>query len=121
VEARCAEPGLPAAAHTRRALSRRNCIGQRALRKTYGKPFDKITETQRQEFLVALSAGKVTFENGPPARVFFGTLYQNVIEGMFSDPIHGGNPTGPVGALTYWAADAIRNRYIKNPGPLVSA
>jgi gluconate 2-dehydrogenase alpha chain len=31
------------------------------------------------------------------------------------------NPTGPVGALAYWTADAIKNRYIKNPGPLVSA
>jgi gluconate 2-dehydrogenase alpha chain len=31
------------------------------------------------------------------------------------------NPTGPVGALTYWAADAIKIRYIKNPGPLISA
>ena len=31
------------------------------------------------------------------------------------------NPTGPVGALAYWCADAIRNRYLKNPGPLVSA
>ena len=29
------------------------------------------------------------------------------------------NPTGPVGALTYWAADAIKNRYVKNPGALV--
>ena len=29
------------------------------------------------------------------------------------------NPTGPVGALTYWAADAIKNRYIKNPRALV--
>ncbi|TIS95743.1 MAG: GMC family oxidoreductase, partial [Mesorhizobium sp.] len=30
----------------------------------------------------------------------------------------GKNPTGPVGALAYWAADAIKN-YLKNPGPLV--
>ena len=29
------------------------------------------------------------------------------------------NPTGPVGALAYWAADAIKNKYIKNPGSLV--
>ena len=29
------------------------------------------------------------------------------------------NPTGPVGALAYWTADAIKNRYLKNPGPLV--
>ena len=28
------------------------------------------------------------------------------------------NPTGPVGALAYRAADAIVNRYLKNPGPL---
>jgi gluconate 2-dehydrogenase alpha chain len=31
------------------------------------------------------------------------------------------NPTGPVGALAYWAVDAIKGRYLKNPGPLVSA
>jgi gluconate 2-dehydrogenase alpha chain len=31
------------------------------------------------------------------------------------------NPTGPVGALAYWAADAIKSRYVKNPGPLVPA
>ncbi len=33
----------------------------------------------------------------------------------------GYNPTGTVGALTYWAADAIRNQYLKRPGPLVQA
>jgi gluconate 2-dehydrogenase alpha chain len=33
----------------------------------------------------------------------------------------GYNPTLTVGALAYWAADAIRNRYLKNPGPLVDA
>jgi gluconate 2-dehydrogenase alpha chain len=31
------------------------------------------------------------------------------------------NPTGPVGALTYWALDAIKTKYLKNPGPLVQA
>jgi gluconate 2-dehydrogenase gamma chain len=59
--------------------------------KAYGKTFDKVTEAQRQEFLLAWQAGKVNFENGPPARTFFGMLYQNVMEGMFADPIHGGN------------------------------
>jgi gluconate 2-dehydrogenase alpha chain len=29
------------------------------------------------------------------------------------------NPTGTVGALTYWAAAAIKNRYLRAPGPLV--
>lgn len=59
--------------------------------KTYGKPFDKITSAQREEFLRALRDGKVSFENGPPARTFFNTAYQTVMEGMFSDPIYGGN------------------------------
>jgi gluconate 2-dehydrogenase alpha chain len=29
------------------------------------------------------------------------------------------NPTGPVGALAYWAADAIKTKYRQRPGPLV--
>ena len=29
------------------------------------------------------------------------------------------NPTGTVGALAYWAADAIVKQYLKRPGPLV--
>ena len=33
----------------------------------------------------------------------------------------GYNPTGTVGALTYWALDAIRDKYLKSPGPLVAA
>jgi gluconate 2-dehydrogenase alpha chain len=33
----------------------------------------------------------------------------------------GYNPTGTVAALAYWAADAIRKQYLKNPGPLVHA
>jgi gluconate 2-dehydrogenase alpha chain len=33
----------------------------------------------------------------------------------------GYNPTGTVAALAFWAADAIRNRYLKSPGRLVDA
>jgi gluconate 2-dehydrogenase alpha chain len=32
---------------------------------------------------------------------------------------HGYNPTGTVGALAYWSADAIVSQYLKRPGPLV--
>jgi len=60
-------------------------------RKTYGASFDRIEEGQRQEVLTGLSTGKITFDNGPPVRVFWATLYQTVIEGIFSDPIYGGN------------------------------
>ena len=31
------------------------------------------------------------------------------------------NPTGTLGALAYWAADAITTKYLKAPGPLMKA
>jgi gluconate 2-dehydrogenase alpha chain len=31
------------------------------------------------------------------------------------------NPTGTLGALTYWSIDSIKNKYLENPGPLVAA
>jgi gluconate 2-dehydrogenase alpha chain len=33
----------------------------------------------------------------------------------------GYNPTGTVAALAYWAAEAIRNKYLNNPGRLIDA
>src|SRR6202040_3280733 len=31
------------------------------------------------------------------------------------------NPTNTIGALTYWAIDPLKSKYLKNPGKLVSA
>jgi gluconate 2-dehydrogenase alpha chain len=31
----------------------------------------------------------------------------------------GYNPTGPVGALAFMSAEVIRDKYLKNPGPLI--
>lgn len=59
--------------------------------KTYGKPFDQLSEAQREELLKNLDGGKVVFEGGLSSRVFFGIVYQTVMEGMFADPIYGGN------------------------------
>jgi gluconate 2-dehydrogenase gamma chain len=60
-------------------------------RKTYSQSFDRIAPAQRQEVLIGLSTGKISFDNGLPVRVFWTTLYQTVIEGIYSDPIYGGN------------------------------
>jgi gluconate 2-dehydrogenase gamma chain len=59
--------------------------------KTYGHSFDRLESPQREEVLTGLSTGKITFDNGLPVRVFWTTLYQTVVEGMYSDPIYGGN------------------------------
>src|SRR5262245_12908990 len=61
-------------------------------RKTYGgRTFDRLTEAQREEVLVGLSSARITFDSGLPVRAFWTVLYQSVMEGMFSDPIYGGN------------------------------
>jgi gluconate 2-dehydrogenase alpha chain len=31
----------------------------------------------------------------------------------------GYNPTGTVGALSYWMVDALKRDYLRHPGPLV--
>jgi gluconate 2-dehydrogenase alpha chain len=33
----------------------------------------------------------------------------------------GYNPTNTLAALAFWSAKAIREQYLKNPGPLVNA
>jgi gluconate 2-dehydrogenase gamma chain len=67
------------------AATNKHCV------KTYGKPFDQLSETQREELLKNLDGGKVVFDGGLPSRVFFNTVYQTVMEGLFADPIYGGN------------------------------
>jgi gluconate 2-dehydrogenase gamma chain len=51
-------------------------------KKTYSKSFDQLPQAQKQEVLVGLQGGKINFEGGLPARTFFATMYQTVIEGM---------------------------------------
>ena len=60
-------------------------------RKTFGQSFDRCSAQQKETFLKDLQAGKINLDGGLPGRVFFGVLYENVMEGMFADPIYGGN------------------------------
>jgi gluconate 2-dehydrogenase alpha chain len=49
-------------------------------------------------------------------------LHNLFVVGASAFPQNAGyNPTGTVAALTYWAVDAIKSQYLKNPGPLVQA
>jgi gluconate 2-dehydrogenase gamma chain len=60
-------------------------------RKTFSQNFDKCTAEQKETFLKDLAGGKITLAGGLPGRDFFSLVYQNVMEGMFADPIYGGN------------------------------
>ena len=60
-------------------------------RKTFSKDFAGGSAEQKEMFLKDLQGGKITLDGGVPGRVFFGMLYENVMEGLFSDPVYGGN------------------------------
>jgi gluconate 2-dehydrogenase gamma chain len=95
--------------------------------KTYGKPFDRLSEQQREEVLAGLSTAKIKFDSGLAVRVFWGTVYQTVMEGMFSDPIYGGNRNkagwkliGFPGVLALYHDDVEKYRDKQLPNEIVS-
>ena len=59
--------------------------------KTYGKPFHRLTAAQQDETIAALEQGKAPEFVWPTAQAFFNTLRTHTMEGMFADPIYGGN------------------------------
>ena len=74
------------------ALYRAGIEGANAYcRKAYGQTFDRCSAEQKETFLRELSGGKITLAGGLSGRSFFSVLYENVMEGMFADPIYGGN------------------------------
>jgi gluconate 2-dehydrogenase gamma chain len=59
--------------------------------KAYGKPFHGLTAAQQDETILALEQGKAPEFVWPNAKAFFETLRTHTMEGMFADPVHGGN------------------------------
>ncbi len=55
-----------------------------------GKRFVALDPAARNEVLHAMRDGKVDLPS-VPARAFLSLLFNNAVEGYFSDPIHGGN------------------------------
>lgn len=60
-------------------------------RKVYNSGFENLATEQKEAFLKDLSADKIKLDGGIPSKAFFDVVYQTVIEGMFADPIYGGN------------------------------
>ena len=57
----------------------------------YKKPFVQLTPAQQDEVLTALDEGKATGFTWPTAQAFFNSVRTHTMEGMFADPIYGGN------------------------------
>jgi gluconate 2-dehydrogenase gamma chain len=60
-------------------------------RKAYGESFAKLTSAQQDETIRALEEGKAESFAWPSPRAFFDTLRTHTMEGMFADPVYGGN------------------------------
>jgi gluconate 2-dehydrogenase gamma chain len=57
----------------------------------YGKPFRSLPAAQQDEVIDALQHGKSSAFTWPTAQAFFAILHRHTLEGMFADPIYGGN------------------------------
>ena len=59
--------------------------------KAYGKSFRNLSAAQQDETILTLEQGKAPEFVWPNAKAFFETLRTHTMEGMFADPVYGGN------------------------------
>jgi gluconate 2-dehydrogenase gamma chain len=60
-------------------------------RATYNAPFVKLDAAKQDAVITALETGKATGFTWPSAQAFFNTVRTHTMEGMFADPVYGGN------------------------------
>jgi gluconate 2-dehydrogenase gamma chain len=60
-------------------------------RATYKESFIHLTPERQDEVITALEEGKASGFMWPTAKEFFGVLRTHTMEGMFADPLYGGN------------------------------
>ena len=60
-------------------------------RKTHNEAFAKLPAAKQDEVITALEQNKAEGFTWPSAPAFFNTLRTHTIEGMFADPVYGGN------------------------------
>ena len=73
-------------------LYRRGLAGLDAYcRATYQMPFVRLDAPRQDVVITAMEEGKATGFTWPTAQQFFNTLRTHTMEGMFADPVYGGN------------------------------
>lgn len=70
----------------------------RTAEQRFGAPFVALGEAQQDEIVAAMLAGEAEGFDDPSGEAFFHVLRRHTSEGMFSDPVYGGN-RGMVGWL----------------------
>jgi len=88
--------------------------------------FIELSTDQQDQILADMAADKATGFDGPTGKGFFSQLRNDTIEGMFSDPMYGGNRNyagwnliGYPGAQSYYSADELKNGTDKKPQSLM--
>lgn len=71
---------------------RRGCAAlEDHCRKTYSQSFAQLTTAQQDAVITALVQGKASGFTWPTSQAFFNMLRTHTMEGMFADPVYGGN------------------------------
>ena len=60
-------------------------------RKTYNDTFVRLDTARQDQVITALEHGEATEFTWPTAQEFFNTIRTHTMEGMFADPLYGGN------------------------------
>ena len=60
-------------------------------RKTYNTPFAQLDASRQDAVIAAMEQGKASEFSWPSAAEFFSVIRTHTMEGMFADPIYGGN------------------------------
>jgi gluconate 2-dehydrogenase gamma chain len=95
-------------------------------RKTYNEPFARLDGTKQDAVIAALEQGKAAGFTWPTAQAFFETIRTHTIEGMFADPVYGGNKDFagwrlvgfPGGQAVYTPAD-LQNKQAFTRAPMM--
>ncbi|MBP1992333.1 gluconate 2-dehydrogenase subunit 3 family protein [Paenibacillus eucommiae] len=64
---------------------------EEASQKKYTKSFIDLTDEEKDAILKALESGEIMVVNGVTGKTFFNLLRRLTIEGVYSDPLYGGN------------------------------
>jgi gluconate 2-dehydrogenase gamma chain len=96
-------------------------------RKTYDQPFVKLSDAQQDEVIGALEQGKASEFEFPTAQAFFNALRTHTMEGMFADPVYGGNKdfagwklVGFPGAQLFYTAADLASKQAFTRAPIAS-
>ena len=95
-------------------------------RKTHREPFVRLSAGQQDAVITALEEDKATGFTWPSAQAFFNTLRTHTMEGMFADPVYGGNRdfagwrlVGFPGAQAIFTSTDMRSKQAFTRAPII--